>query len=58
MQMILLVGDNLEEVESRYARWKKALQESGLRLLGAGCLVAAAYAPELLGAWTFRRQDF
>ena len=33
-------------------------RESGLRLLGAGCLGAAAYAPGLLGAWTFMRLDF
>ena len=28
---IVLVGDNWEEVESRYTRWKKALQEKGMK---------------------------
>ena len=29
---IVLVGDNWEEVESRYTRWKKALQEKGMKI--------------------------
>ena len=29
---IILVGDNWEEVESRYTRWKKALQEKGMKI--------------------------
>ena len=29
---IVLVGDNREEVESRYTRWKKALQEKGMKI--------------------------
>ena len=29
---IELVGDNWEEVESRYTRWKKALQEKGIKI--------------------------
>ena len=29
---IVLVGDNWEEVESRYTRWKKALQEKGKKI--------------------------
>ena len=28
---IVLVGDNWEEIESRYTRWKKALQEKGIK---------------------------
>ena len=28
---IVLVGGNLEEVESRYTQWKKALQEKGIK---------------------------
>ena len=33
MRMILwLVGDNWEEVESRYTRWKKALREKGMKI--------------------------
>ena len=30
--IVLLVGDNWEEVESRYTRWKKALQEKGMKI--------------------------
>ena len=29
---IVLVGDKWEEVESRYTRWKKALQEKGMKI--------------------------
>ena len=29
---IVLVGDNWKEVESRYTRWKKALQEKGMKI--------------------------
>ena len=29
---IVLVGDNWEEVEYRYTRWKKALQEKGIKI--------------------------
>ena len=29
---IVLVDDNWEEVESRYTRWKKALQEKGMKI--------------------------
>ena len=29
---IELVGDNWEEVESRYTRWKKAIQEKGMKI--------------------------
>ena len=29
---VVLVGDNWEEVESRYTRWKKALQEKGMKI--------------------------
>ena len=29
---IALVGDNWEDVESRYTRWKKALQEKGMKI--------------------------
>ena len=27
-----IIGDNWEEVESRYTRWKKALQEKGMKI--------------------------
>ena len=29
---IVVVGDNWEEVESRYTRWKKALQDKGIKI--------------------------
>ena len=29
---IVLVVDNWEELESRYTRWKKALQEKGMKI--------------------------
>ena len=29
---IVLVGDNWKEVESRYTRWKKTLQDEGMKI--------------------------
>ena len=29
---IVLVGDNWEEVESRYTQWKKTLREKGMKI--------------------------
>ena len=29
---LVLVGDNWKEVESRYTRWKKALQDEGMKI--------------------------
>ena len=29
---LVLVGDNWKEVESRYTRWKKALQDKGMKI--------------------------
>ena len=29
---IVLISDNWEEIESRYTRWKKVLQEKGMKI--------------------------